>query len=63
MRHGCCQGFPKHIKSCSHFSKILLITADIKTLILKQVVKEAMGKIAYSVQGLVAKVKDTIADG
>ena len=52
------QGFLKLTKSCSHFSKILPIPADIK-----QVVKDIMMKIGYLVQGLVAKVEDTVANG
>ena len=32
-------------------------------LMLKQVVKEIMAKIGYLVQGLVAKVEDTVANG
>ena len=37
----------------------MLTIANIK----KEVVKETMPKIGYSVQGLVAKVKDTVANG
>ena len=54
------KGFPKLAKSCSHFYQILPITADIKagcTYIGCNV------EIGYSVQGLVAKVKDTVANG
>ena len=50
----CVQRFPKFTKSCSHFSKIMPTT---------QVVQEIMAKIGYSVQGLVAKVKNMKANG
>jgi hypothetical protein len=55
------QGFPKLIKSCSHFSStsILPITVNIKSSLYRKV----MAKIGYSIQGLVAKVKDTVANG
>ena len=56
-RCGGFQGFPKVIKSCSHFSKTLLTTADIKAGCIGN------KKIGYSVQGLVAKVKDTVVNG
>ena len=45
-------------KFCSHFPKIILTNSD-----LKQVVKGTMAKIGYSIQGIVAKVKDTVANG
>ena len=51
--HVAIQGFPKLTKSCSRFPKILLINADQGT----------NGKIGYLVWGLVAKVKDTVANG
>ena len=53
------QGFLELTKSCSHFLKVLLTTADFKSLLYKEV----MVKIGYSVQGLVAKVNDTVANG
>ena len=55
----CKQGFPKLAKSCSHFPKILLTGADLK----HTGCNGNNGKIGYSVQGLVAKVKDTVANG
>ena len=45
------QGSPKLTKSCSHFPKILQFKAGCE------------GNIGYSIQGLVAKVKDTVANG
>ena len=32
----CMQGFPKLTKSCSHFLKVLLTIADIKSLLYKK---------------------------
>ena len=52
------QGFPKLTSSCSHFSKILLTSVHRKASC-----EENNGKNGYSVQGLVAKVKDTVANG
>ena len=54
------QGFPKLTKSCSHFYQILPNTADIKV---SCIYVECNEKIGYLVQGLVAKVKDTVANG
>ena len=52
------QGFPKLTKSSSHFYQILPNTADIKS----ELHIKCNEKIGYSVQGLVAKVKDTVAN-
>ena len=46
------QGFPK---SCSYFLKILATTANIKSF--------GIGNNGKNWQGLVAKVKDTVANG
>ena len=51
-------GFPKLTKSCSHFPKILLISVDSKAGC-----KGNNDKNGYSIQGLVAKVKNTVANG
>ena len=48
-----CIGVPVAYKSCSHFAKILLTSADLKS----SVVKGTLAKIGYSIQGLVAKVR------
>ena len=52
------QGFLKLTKSCSHFPKILLTSAFSKAGY-----KGNNGKNGYSIQGLVAKVKGTLANG
>ena len=55
------QGFPKHIKSSSsssNFSRILLISID-----LKKGCKGNNSENDYEVQRLLAKVKDTVANG
>ena len=54
------QGFLKHIKSSSssNYSKMLLISVN-----LKKGCKGNNSKNGYSVQGLLAKVKDTMANG
>ena len=49
---------PKHTKSCTHFPKILLTSASSQNW----VVKETIAKNGYTVQGLVAKVMDTVAN-
>ena len=53
-------GFPKLIKSCSHFYRMLPYTADIRA---GCVYIGCNVEIGYLVQGLVAKVKDTVANG
>ena len=52
------QEFPTLPKLCSHFSKILLTIANIKGGC-----EGKNGKIGHSIQGLVVKVKDTVAKG
>ena len=47
-------------KSCSHFYRILPNTANIKASCLYV---GCYVKVGYLVQGLVAKVKDTVANG
>ena len=53
-------GFPKLTKSCSHFYRMLPYTADIKAGCMYI---GCSVEIVYLVQGLVAKVKDTVANG
>ena len=53
------KGFPKLTKSPNHFPKILLTSGDLKS----RLYGKSMAKIGYSIQGLVAKVKDTIMNG
>ena len=50
------QGFLKLMKSCSHFPIISYYSADFKN-------QETMAIIGYSIQGLVAKLKDIVANG
>jgi hypothetical protein len=50
------QGFLKYKKTCNHFLKIF--TKPV--LISKPGCQGNSGKIGYSIQGLVAKVKDTV---
>ena len=54
------QGFPKLTKSCSHFPKILSTSADLKSQLHR---KKGVGGIGFIVLELVAKVKDTVANG
>ena len=56
------QGLPKLTKSYSHFPLCILLTnGDLKSRLYKKV---GMTKIiGFSVQELVAKVKDTVANG
>ena len=50
------QGFPKLTKFCSQFPTILLTNADLNSQLYRK-------QWRYSVQGLLAKVKNTVANG
>lgn len=52
------QEFPKLTESCSHFPETLLTG-----LVSKEGCKRNSGENGYSVRGLVAKVKETVANG
>ena len=54
------QGFPKLTESYSHFQEILTTSADLKTGCKGN---DDRNGYTYSVQGLVAEVRDTVANG
>ena len=52
-------GVPEAYKFCRHFPNALPTSADLKS----QLLWETMAKTGYSIQELVAKVNDTVANG
>ena len=62
---GSCKFYTSHIIGSRSLQNLIIKDNTItdQCSLQKLVVKEAVAKIGYSIQGLVAKVKDTVANG